>query len=148
MLIPQKSVPVFNELCAKLKKEPGELLEHLAQQMDALIAAAETNKCSGAPLNSTRLTTRYQEQGLELARHDFSVDAMRWHELKSMARFRGVSICRLFVFLLHMAAQTASVLTGTPLICRSVERLIKLAEEFFPHRKQAFRRLDLIWDSS
>ena len=42
----------------------------------------------------------------------------------------------------------ASANNETPLVCRSVERLIKLVEEFFPHRKQAFRRLDLIWDSS
>ena len=48
----------------------------------------------------TKLTTQYQGKGLYLAKHIFRVDPLIWHRFKCLARFYGISMCRLFVLLL------------------------------------------------
>lgn len=52
--------------------------------------------------NSNREKTMYQESDLELVRFSFRPDSADWAELRVVARYYGVSICRLFVMLLFL----------------------------------------------
>ena len=47
-----------------------------------------------------KLTTHYQEKGLDLRKYDFRVAPLIWHRFKCLARFYGISMCLLFVILL------------------------------------------------
>ena len=83
------------------KQSTGELLEYL-------LKCFQDGKDSSLAIHN-RFTTQYQGEGLALRKHNFSVDPLVWQRFKCLARFYGLSMCRLFTALLLVL-----VSLGTP----------------------------------
>ena len=91
-----------------------------------------------------KLTTYYQAEGLYLKKHNFLVDPVIWHRFKSLARFYGLSMCRLFTALL-----SALKSLGTPKN-KKLPFLIRSFEEFKISYRRAFRsyKVQILFDTS
>ena len=92
LLIPDECWDLFEKYKAALNKTTAELLEYLLESFQ------EGKNTEFARQN--RLTVHYQDQGLCLKKHNFLVGSLVWHRFKCLARFYGLSVCRLFSFLL------------------------------------------------
>ena len=108
------------------KQSTAELLEYLLNSFQG-------GKDSYLAIHD-RLTTQYQCEGLALRKHNFLVDPLVWHRFKCLARFYGLSMCRLFTALLLALASL-----GTPKN-QSFILLVNLFERVEIPYKTAMRR--------
>ena len=93
LLIPEKYWKGFQNLKREENKSSADIFEDLLEKHQR----AQDSDLA----NRTKLTTQYQDPGLDLTRHSFWVDPLIWHRFKNIARFYGVSICFLFTALLR-----------------------------------------------
>ena len=125
-LIPDECWDLLEKHKAALgKQSTAELLEHLLNSF-------QDGKNFELAIHD-RLTTQYQDEGLALRKHNFLVDPLVWHRFKCLARFYGLSMCRLFTGLL-----LALAFLGTPKN-QSFILLIKLLERVEIPYKTALR---------
>ena len=92
-LIPDECWDLLEQYKAAFgKQSTGEFIEHL-------LKCFQDGKDFSLAIHN-RLTTQYQGQGLALRKHNFVVDPLVWHRFKCLARFYGLSMCRLFTALI------------------------------------------------
>ena len=92
LLIPRKHKKLFDKALSDFGGSKAKLLEYMVNCFQ-----------DGQDLEYAcliKLTTQYQGKGLYLAKHVFRVNPLTWHRFKCLARFYGISMCRLFVLLL------------------------------------------------
>ena len=92
ILIPEKYWALFESYKIALCKDTEGVLEYLLENFQ--------NGRNAELASRGKFTTRYQDEGLNLQKHNFWVCSSIWQRLKSLARFYGLSMCRLFTVLL------------------------------------------------
>ena len=120
LLIPRKYEKLFDKTLSNFGGSKAKLLEYMVNCFQ------DGQNLEYACL--TKLTTQYQGKGLYLAKHVFRVDPLIWHRFKCLARFYGISMCRLFVLLLlKVQNKLKSVATDTekvfPVLAKLFERV-------------------------
>ena len=94
------------DLLGKYKAALGK--QSTAELLDYLLKCFQGGRNTSLAIHD-RLTTQYQGERLNLRKHNFLVDPLVWHRFKCLARFYGLSMCRLFTALLLALASL-----GTP----------------------------------
>ena len=109
LLIPARLFPFFDRMLLKY----GTVSNLITLFLDLY---GNPENCTEIPVFSSRLTANYQAPGLDLIRIDFRIAPEHWHLLKLLARSRGCSICKLFVFLILLFSKS----------CENKDEFVKL----------------------